>query len=213
MSLSSTSTIKQQLSAQLGAKATLYFESFNSFVTGRCSRPEFDSAIRNVLGAPTLVQLHNALIISLFDATAVHKRPPTPPTPAITKPPPRKRRRILLPYQGPASSDDTLTFRSARLKRWTLATGKRERDRIHCFESVGSPRQRVVKDEISSERGVILLPERGGWSSVVWVLTFQMTISPNRTPWKSPARSSLFIQPCSDSPACCRPYASHLCSE
>jgi hypothetical protein len=162
MSLSSTSTIKQQLSAQLGTKATIYFESLNSFVTGRCSRSEFDIAIRHVLDAPTLIQLHNALIISLFDATAVHKRPPTPPPPPLNKPPPRKRRRILLPYQGPTTDDDTLTFRSARLKRWTLATGKRERDRVHAFESVDTVRSRVDRDEISSERGVILLPERGG---------------------------------------------------
>lgn len=162
MSLSSTSTIKQQLSAQLGTKSTTYFESLNSFVTGRSSRSEFDIAIRNVLDAPTLVQLHNALIISLFDATAVHKRPPTPPPAATNKPPPRKRRRILLPYQGPSTSDDSLTFRSARLKRWTLATGKRERDRIHAFQSVDPVRAKVDRDEISSERGVILLPERGG---------------------------------------------------
>jgi Transcriptional regulator of RNA polII, SAGA, subunit len=162
MSLSSTSTIKQQLSSQLGTKATNYFESLNSFVTGRCSRAEFEIAIRHVLDAPTLVQLHNALIISLFDATAVHKRPLTPPIPAINKPPPRKRRRTLLPYQGPTTSDDTLTFRSTRLKRWTLATGKRERDRIHAFESLEPVCSRVDMDEISSERGVILLPERGG---------------------------------------------------
>lgn len=162
MSLSSTSTIKQQLSSLLGTKATAYFESFNAFVTGQCSRSEFEIAIRHVLDAPTLVQLHNALIISLFDATAVHKRPPTPPAPPTNKPPPRKRRRILLPYQGPNASDDTLTFRSARLKRWTLAAGKRERDRVHSLESLDSVRSKINRDEISSERGVILLPERGG---------------------------------------------------
>lgn len=106
-----------------------------------------------------LVQLHNSLIISLFDFT-VHRRPPTPP-PDVTKPPPRKRRRTL-PYQGPDDSDDTL--RSSRLKRWTVALGKRERDRIRTLQSAPTerPRPRKETDEIARDRGVVLLNERGG---------------------------------------------------
>jgi hypothetical protein len=35
------------------------------------------------------------------------------------------------------------------------------------------------------------------------VSTFQVIILPNRTPWKSSARSFVFNQPCSDPPAYC----------
>ncbi|KAF8638947.1 hypothetical protein AX16_010421 [Volvariella volvacea WC 439] len=165
MSLSSTSTIKSQLTANLGLKAPRYFEALKLFVSGRTSRQEFEEVAIQVLDAPHLVQLHNALIISLFDATAVHKRPVTPPPPPAPKAPPRKRRRILLPYQGHGTPDSALTLRSSRLKRWTLAMGKRERERIQSLNSVLSPidppRPRPETDEIARERGVALLPERG----------------------------------------------------
>ncbi|KAF8892095.1 transcriptional regulator of RNA polII, SAGA, subunit-domain-containing protein [Infundibulicybe gibba] len=166
MSLSSTSTIKSQLSSQLGQKAPTYFESLNSFVTGKSSRSEFDDTIRQLLDAPTLVQLHNALIISLFDATAAHRRPVTPPPPAAPKPPPQKRKRILFPYQGPGTPEEARSLRSRRLKRWTLATGKRERERLRSLQAVAPlldpPRPRRELDEISRERGIVLLPEMGG---------------------------------------------------
>ncbi|KAK0238738.1 transcriptional regulator of RNA polII, SAGA, subunit-domain-containing protein [Armillaria nabsnona] len=156
MSLSSTSTIKQQISSQLGAKAPAYFEPLASFVTGKISRPEFEDSLKAVLDAPNLIQLHNALIISLFDARSF-KRPLTPP-PDLPKPPPRKRRRTL-PYQGPG---DDGSIRSERLKRWTVSVGKHERDRIATLESVPpSTGPRLDADEIARERGVVLLPERG----------------------------------------------------
>ncbi|PBK60454.1 hypothetical protein ARMSODRAFT_944887 [Armillaria solidipes] len=156
MSLSSTSTIKQQISSQLGAKAPAYFEPLASFVTGKISRPEFEDSLKAVLDAPNLIQLHNALIISLFDARSF-KRPLTPP-PDLPKPPPRKRRRTL-PYQGPG---DDGSIRSERLKRWTVSVGKHERDRIAALESVPPPTgPRLDADEIARERGVVLLPERG----------------------------------------------------
>ncbi|KAK0232405.1 transcriptional coactivator Hfi1/Transcriptional adapter 1 [Armillaria nabsnona] len=121
MSLSSTSTIKQQISSQLGAKAPAYFESLTSFVTGKISRPEFEDSLKAVLDASKLTQLHNALIISLFDARSF-KQPLTPP-PNLPKPPPRKRRSLL--YQGPG---DDGSIRLERLKRWTVSVGKYERD-------------------------------------------------------------------------------------
>ncbi|SJL03569.1 uncharacterized protein ARMOST_06926 [Armillaria ostoyae] len=156
MSLSSTSTIKQQISSQLGAKAPAYFEPLASFVTGKISRPEFEDSLKAVLDAPNLIQLHNALIISLFDARSF-KRPLTPP-PDLPKPPPRKRRRTL-PYQGPG---DDGSIRSERLKRWTVSVGKHERDRIAALESVPpTTAPRLDTDEIARERGVVLLPERG----------------------------------------------------
>lgn len=158
MSLSSTSLIKQQLGGQLGSKAQSYFDSLASFVAGRASRSEFDDAIRQLLDAPTLVQLHNALIISLFDATTTHRRPPTPPPPAPPKPPPRKRRRIELPFQGDPAESRSL--RSARLKRWTLAVGKRERERIQALDADPPRPLAVPRDEIAAERAVVLLPER-----------------------------------------------------
>ncbi|KAJ6488499.1 transcriptional regulator of RNA polII, SAGA, subunit-domain-containing protein [Mycena vitilis] len=159
MSLSSTSTLKAQLKGHLGPKADIYFSTLNLFVTGQTSRTEFDESIRVILDAPNLVQLHNALIISLFDATT-HKRPPSPPAAPRPKPPARKRRRVL-PYQGPSEDADALSLRSARLKRWTLSVGKRERERLKSFQAAPLDARPLLGDEISVERGVTLLPERG----------------------------------------------------
>ncbi|KAJ7221706.1 transcriptional regulator of RNA polII, SAGA, subunit-domain-containing protein [Mycena pura] len=159
MSLSSTSTLKAQLKGHLGPKANLYFATLNLFVTGQTSRTEFDDTIRAILDTPNLVQLHNALIISLFDATT-HKRPPSPTELPRSKPPTRKRRRVL-PYQGPAEDVDALSLRSARLKRWTLSIGKRERDRLKSFQAAPLDARPLMNDEVSAERGVVLLPERG----------------------------------------------------
>lgn len=158
MSLSSTSTIKGQLHAALGTKAQSYFDALSQFVSAKISRAEFEDAVRQALDAPNLVQLHNSLIISLFDFT-VHRRPPTPP-PDVPKQPPRKRRRTL-PYQGPDDTDGSL--RSTRLKRWTVSLGRRERDRIRGLQvnGVEHPRPQKYTDEIAADRGVTLLPERG----------------------------------------------------
>ncbi|EIW79238.1 hypothetical protein CONPUDRAFT_107429 [Coniophora puteana RWD-64-598 SS2] len=158
MSLASTHTIKNQLNNALGQKAPIYFDTLSQYVSGKISRTEFEDTVRQVLDASNLVQLHNSLIISLFDLTA-HRRPPTP-LPEAPKPPPRKRRR-LLPYQGPDSSDDTL--RSSRLKRWAVSVGKAERDRIKQLAISGPerPRPRMDTDEIARERGVVLMMERG----------------------------------------------------
>lgn len=107
-----------------------------------------------------VVQLHNTLIISLFDARSF-KRPAAPP-PDLPKPQPRKRRRIL-PYQGPEGSDDSL--RSFKLKRWVVSLGKHERQRIKNLSSIPpieSAKPRKYTDEISRERGVVVLQERGG---------------------------------------------------
>ncbi|KAF8636401.1 hypothetical protein AX17_003583 [Amanita inopinata Kibby_2008] len=165
MSLSSTSTIKGQLTTNLGTRAPQYFNTLKDFVSGRISRQEFDDAVRRVLDSNSLIQLHNALIISLFDATAVLKRPLTPPPPAAPKPPPRKRRRLLLPYQGPQTPEEARTLRSTRIKRWALLMGKRERDRILTLQNLQAfiepPRPRAELDEIERERGVVLLSERG----------------------------------------------------
>jgi hypothetical protein len=110
----------------------------------------------------------------------------------------------LLPYQGPDVSEDDRSLRSMRLKKWVLAMGKKERDRLKTLPNTavnpslqsgaqqpsttpvtaeGQPppppppivaqshlpppptnsgRPRPELDEISSERGVRLLPERGG---------------------------------------------------
>ncbi|KAJ7090342.1 transcriptional regulator of RNA polII, SAGA, subunit-domain-containing protein [Mycena belliarum] len=159
MSLSSTSTLKAQLRGHLGALADVYFSTLNLFVIGQTSRTEFDEAIRAILDTPNLVQLHNALIISLFDATT-HKRPPSPTAVPRPKPPPRKRRR-LLPYQGPEDAD-ALCLRSTRLKHWALSVGKRERERLKSFQATPlDTRPLRSGDELSAERGVSLLPERG----------------------------------------------------
>ncbi|KAG5718722.1 putative E3 ubiquitin-protein ligase makorin-1 [Termitomyces sp. T112] len=153
MSLPSTSKIKASLTEQLGANAPQYFAAIKFFVTGQTSREEFEKAVRQYLSVPSLVQLHNALIISLFDCT-IHRHPPPPiPIPApVHKQPPLKRRR---------TGDYNLALRSTRLKRWTLGTGKRERERIRALETAEPPIPHIRTDEISSERGVVLLSERG----------------------------------------------------
>ena len=85
----------------------------------------------------------------------------------LLKPPLTKRRRLLLPYQGPDLSDDSRSIRSTRIKRWTLSMGRRERERLKSLHVTCAPaaehlRLRTNTDEISSERGVELLNERGG---------------------------------------------------
>ncbi|KIM44987.1 hypothetical protein M413DRAFT_442948 [Hebeloma cylindrosporum] len=163
MSLSSTATLKSQLIKNLGSNAQTYFDSLSTFVSGRTSRTEFEETTKAILTTPTLIQLHNALIISLFDATATLKRPPTPPSSSLPKPPPKKRRRTLLPYQGPNVPDDARSIRSARLKRWTLSMGKRERERLNTLPAITTTpvSSRKDTDEIASERGIAYLPERG----------------------------------------------------
>ncbi|KAI0072699.1 hypothetical protein K474DRAFT_1628620 [Panus rudis PR-1116 ss-1] len=162
MSLSSTSTIKAQLSASLGPKAQTYWHTLKEYLSGRISRGEYDDQIKECLGRDNqaLIQLHNSLIVSLFD-TSAHLAPPTPP-PDAPKQPPRKRRRTL-PYQDADDSDMT-SLRSSRLKQWTIGMGRRERERIRGLESLALSTERVPrkeKDEIAAERGVQLLPERG----------------------------------------------------
>ena len=108
----------------------------------------------------SLVTLHNSLIVSFFD-TSAHLAPPTPP-PEAPKPPTRKRKRTL-PYQGP--DDDTATLRSSRLKQWTIGMGRKEREKFRHLGSAALTSERRPlrdRDEIAAERGVVLLPERGG---------------------------------------------------
>ena len=107
-----------------------------------------------------VVQLHNSLIVSLFD-TSAHLAPPTPP-PDAPHAPPRKRRR-LVPYEDPDGHSTSL--RSSRLKQWTVGMGRRERERVRGLESAAlssERRPRREKDEIAAERGVQLVLERGG---------------------------------------------------
>jgi len=108
------------------------------------------------------VQLHNALIISICDPSTHLVTALTPP-PDVPKGPPRKRRR-LLPYQGP-DPDEPVTLRSSRLKRWAVGIGSRERERIRNLKPAAPPPKRKARpevDEIANERGVQLLTERGG---------------------------------------------------
>ncbi|EJF64257.1 transcriptional regulator of RNA polII, SAGA, subunit-domain-containing protein [Dichomitus squalens] len=160
MSLSSTSTVKAQLTNALGPKAPQYFHVLKEYLSGRISRNEYDDEVKTYLDSVPLLHLHNALLVSLFD-TSAHLAPVTPP-PDIPKPPSRKRRRTL-PYQGPDAMEMT-SLRSERLKKWTVGLGRRERDRIRTLETVALNEAHVPKpytDEIAAERGVQLLPERG----------------------------------------------------
>ncbi|KAI0305895.1 transcriptional regulator of RNA polII, SAGA, subunit-domain-containing protein [Multifurca ochricompacta] len=160
MSLESTTTIKAKLAAGLGPKAPKYWSLLQSFLAATISRTEFDEQIRECVDTSPLVQLHNALIISIFDPST-HLVALTPP-PDIPKGPPRKRRR-LLPYQGP-DPDEPFTLRSSRLKRWAVGINRRERDRIRNLKPVALSAKRKPRpevDEIANERGVQLLKERG----------------------------------------------------
>ena len=108
------------------------------------------------------VQFHNSLVISLFNITSHTKPQPSAPLPP-PKPTPRKRRRTLS-YQ-PLDGSDQNTLRSARLKKWTLSIGRRERERVKTYEDGTSsiPRPlRGFQDEISQEQGVMLVPEKTG---------------------------------------------------
>ncbi|KAH8104135.1 transcriptional regulator of RNA polII, SAGA, subunit-domain-containing protein [Cristinia sonorae] len=161
MSLSSTTTIKAQLTSLLGDNAPKYWKTLQLYLSGEISRGEYDDAIKDCLGRDNtpLITLHNSLIVSLFD-TSAHLAPPTPP-PDAPKLPPRKRRR-LLPYQG--EDDHETSLRSHRLKRWTVGLGRRERERVRGMEAMAlstERRPRKERDEISAERGVQLLSERG----------------------------------------------------
>ncbi|KAI0675529.1 transcriptional regulator of RNA polII, SAGA, subunit-domain-containing protein [Trametes maxima] len=160
MSLSSTTTIKNQLSTALGPKAPPYFKILKEYLSGHISRIEYDDQVKTYLDSIQLVQLHNTLIVSLFD-TSAHLAPPTPP-PDVPKPPARKRKRTL-PYQGPDATDDG-TLRSNRLKKWAIGLGRRERDRIRALEMAAMNEPIVPRshtDEVAAERGVILVQERG----------------------------------------------------
>ncbi|KAI0272478.1 transcriptional regulator of RNA polII, SAGA, subunit-domain-containing protein [Gloeopeniophorella convolvens] len=160
MSLESTTTIKAKLAAGLGAKAPKYWSLLQAFLAATISRTEFDEQIRECVDTSPLVQLHNALIISIFDPST-HLVALTPP-PDLPKGPPRKRRR-LLPYQGP-DPDEPISLRSSRLKRWAVGINRRERDRIRNIKPVALSTKRKPRpdvDEIANERGVQLLPERG----------------------------------------------------
>lgn len=184
MSLTSTSNIKSQLTTALGDKGALYFNIFQHYLKASISRQEFEDQVRECLDTPHLrastihphavhvltsihpctVQLHNSLVISLFDITS-HLKPQPPAPPPPPKPAPRKRRRTL-PYQSLDGSDQN-TLRSARLKKWTLSIGRRERERVKAYEDGGQsvPRPlRGFQDEIAQERGAVLVPERGGKS-------------------------------------------------
>ncbi|KAJ3555591.1 hypothetical protein NM688_g2495 [Phlebia brevispora] len=161
MSLSPTSLIKAQITMALGPKAPQYYQILRDYLSASISRTEFDEQIKDCLGKDNvaLLTLHNSLIVSLFD-TSAHLAPPTPP-PEAPKPPPKKRRRTL-PYQGP--DDDVATLRSTRLTQWTIGMGRRERERFRQLEGMALSTERKPrrdKDEIASERGVVLLPERG----------------------------------------------------
>ncbi|KAI0741934.1 transcriptional regulator of RNA polII, SAGA, subunit-domain-containing protein [Daedaleopsis nitida] len=161
MSLSSTSTVKSQITTALGQRATLYFNVLKEYLSGHISRNEYDDQVKALLDSTHLLQLHNALIVSLFD-TSAHLAPLAAPPPDVPRPPPRKRRRTL-PYQGPDPHEIT-TLRSERLKKWTVGLGRRERDRIRALEAVAineAPHPNAYTDEIAAERGVQLLLERG----------------------------------------------------
>lgn len=171
MSLSSTSTIKSQLITTLGpSKSTTYFALLNAYISAKISRIEFDEAARQTLDTSHLLQLHNSLVVSLFDFSAHHVRQKEKIkaiSPAVEeeagKPVVLKKRRRALPYQGDASDaddEDDGLLRTKRLKRWVVSLGKRERDRIKALLRA-PPNKSRPEAEINRERSVLSIPERG----------------------------------------------------
>ena len=179
MSLESTSTLKSKISLGLGEHAPKYWTALREFLTAKISRTEFEDEVRQyldtiALGKPPYaacqicssmhtVQLHNNLIISLFDPSTHKVAALTPPPDAAAQNRARKRRR-LLPYQG-EDEDDVNHLRSERLKQWVVGVGKRERDRIRGLgnAALSSERQpRLGADEMATEHAVALPSERRG---------------------------------------------------
>jgi hypothetical protein len=81
-----------------------------------------------------------------------------------------------LPYQGP-DPNEPITLRSARLKRWAVGIGRRERDRIRNVKPAALSAKRKPRpavDEIANERGVQLLHERGGLFGFLTLATFTL---------------------------------------
>lgn len=54
MSLSSTSTVKAQLTNALGSKAPLYFDALKEYLAGRISRNEYDEKVKTYLDSVPL---------------------------------------------------------------------------------------------------------------------------------------------------------------
>ena len=96
-----------------------------------------------------------------------------------------------MPYQGPDTPDEDLTYRSARLKKWALGIGQQERARLRELPNLppalDPPRPRPDTDEIARERGVIRLLERGGRISEL-AMDSRAYIYSRRPSRKSPAR-------------------------
>jgi hypothetical protein len=192
MSLPSTSTLRTQLNNNLGDKAPAYWRVLKTFLGGHISRDEFDEEARRSLDTPRLVQLHNALVISLFDTSVrIEKRAADDGPGGVKradsmagsavdgeiekrKGPPKKRRRMV-PYQGEGPDRDVVSLRSSRFKRWAVGAGRKERARLRGLGSFDNPTaRRLPQDEILQERGVQLLPERGGPCIVLFYYPMQM---------------------------------------
>ncbi|KZV66130.1 hypothetical protein PENSPDRAFT_755922 [Peniophora sp. CONT] len=161
MSLESTSTLKSKISFGLGEHAPKYWTALRQFLTAKISRTEFEDEVRQYLDTIALVQLHNNLVISLFDPSTHKVAALTPPPDAAASSRARKRRR-LLPYQG-EGEDDVTELRSERLKQWVVGVGKRERDRIRGLGNAALSTERQPRlgiDEMANERAIALPTER-----------------------------------------------------
>jgi hypothetical protein len=69
------------------------------------------------------------------------------------------------------------------MKKWTVGMGKRERERIRALAvGVRPPDAWPVprEDEITRERGVILLKERGGEDATIFIRTWSSFAIQNR---------------------------------
>jgi hypothetical protein len=161
-----------------------------------------------LLTVPRAAQLHNALIISLFDPST-HKVAAITPPPEVQKGPARKRRR-LLPYQG-EDDDDLTSLRSERLKQWVIGVGKRERERIRSLQNEAFSFEREPNpdmDGIARERAAYLPPERGG---MLLASHFALCLMLYRRPCgQSTIRAASFVGAWLHTQPCNRPNKSHL---
>ncbi|EJD48306.1 hypothetical protein AURDEDRAFT_86147 [Auricularia subglabra TFB-10046 SS5] len=145
--------IKTQLAAELGSNGRPYWRTLSEYLTAKISRQEFEDIVKQFLNVPRLVQLHNALLIAIITSAGSSSTSSSLPLAAQAQ---RKRRRFRA-YQGDEA--EATASRSARLKQWALAAGKRERERIRHLEHGEPLVDPHSQDEVLRERGVRRVPE------------------------------------------------------
>lgn len=105
----------------------------------------------------------------------------------------------MLPYEDPDGHSTSL--RSSRLKQWTVGMGRSERERVRGLESTALTSEKRPfrdQDEIAAERGVQLIPERGGMWCQVSLYSYNLIEYSYRTSWEPLTAPARFCFPSTD---------------